>query len=99
LAALVRQNDILLDAPRYKALFTIDDVNSNHGEEEEEEEKGETNHFVIFDKQLERSNAVSQARYNEVLLKLKELETEYKNIYTRIQRQSPKLLSDYKQER
>ncbi|OHT01761.1 hypothetical protein TRFO_31273 [Tritrichomonas foetus] len=43
-----------------------------------------------------RVEHISQYRYDEISQKLKAVETEYKDIYKRIQRQAPKLLQDYK---
>ncbi|OHT15378.1 hypothetical protein TRFO_14130 [Tritrichomonas foetus] len=44
----------------------------------------------------EKVEKISQYRYDEISQKLKAVETEYKDIYKRLQRQAPKILQDYK---
>jgi hypothetical protein len=43
-----------------------------------------------------RAGQISQRRYDELSAKLKAVETEFKDIYKRLQRQAPKILSDFK---
>lgn len=52
--------------------------------------------LVFTEAERERVQRISQARYDEVASKLKAVETEYKDIYKRIQRQAPKILADFK---
>jgi hypothetical protein len=81
-------------------------------QDEEEEEPGPANLFIIsqllnlrrvplltleFDQcPPERSTAVSQARYNELVAKYKEIWTEYNDILKRLERQAPKTLQSFK---
>lgn len=52
--------------------------------------------LVFTEAERERVQRISQARYDEVASKLKAVETEFKDIYKRIQRQAPKILADFK---
>ena len=52
--------------------------------------------IVFNEADRERVDRISQARYDEVAAKFKAVETEYKDIYKRIQRQAPKILADFK---
>jgi hypothetical protein len=98
------------DTP-YKAVFKIGEEPPPI-EEEDDEPLPPLNVFVIsqllnlrkvplltldFDQcPPERSTAVSQARYNESVAKLKELKTEYTDIVKRLERQAPKILQSFK---
>jgi hypothetical protein len=76
--------------------------------DEEEEAGGEKKFLIIYQNldfcrvqvfkfgfercELRKTSRISQARYDELVAKLKSLETEYKDIFKRIQRTAPKLL-------
>jgi hypothetical protein len=82
------------------------------GAEEEEEAEAGRKFFVIYQRldfcrvaifkfefeavPAERAARVSQARYDDLAARLKALETEYKDVYKRVQRTAPAALAGFK---
>jgi hypothetical protein len=54
--------------------------------------------FTFTSSNVAKTSQISQARYDELSAKLKNLETEYKDLFKRVQRTSPKLLDGLKRE-
>jgi hypothetical protein len=107
--ALLREADVPGSERRYKVLWTeIPEI----PEIDEEEDADDDGFLVIYERlefsrppifslrftpcPIERSEAISQARYNEVTALLKALETEYRDAYRRVQRTAPNLLRGLK---
>lgn len=98
---------------RYKVSFKKDEEAQEEGSEEEEEfidcrfliisQYLEFCPVEIFKLTFEKCSdelvhQISQSRYDEISQKLKAVQTEYKDILKRIQRQAPKLLDGYKED-
>ena len=89
-----------------------DDESQDSDQENEDEDETIKRYFIISQKlefcnveifklvfhacDAGRIGLISQSRYNEISQKLKDIDREYKDIYKRLQRQAPKILSDFK---
>lgn len=96
---------------RYKVSFKANEEQEPQDENEEEEAIDDRFLIIsqylefcpveIFKLTFERCSdelvhQISQSRYDEISQKLKAVQTEYKDILKRLQRQAPKILEDYK---
>lgn len=98
---------------KYKVSFKSEESQEQEGDEEEEE-SFDSRYLIIsqylefcpveiFKLTFERCSEdivqrISQSRYDEISQKLKAVQTEYKDIIKRLQRQAPKIYADLKKQ-